>query len=123
MKKTPSKYYLARSNSRKRVHRELPGGKNPLSYSYHCLSNPKAGGKKLQAFFIEFQSGIREEIPISSHSGEEFLYLLQGTLDFNSTEGTCRLKKGDAIHFDAGLPHAFVNVGKRVANAVVVIHV
>jgi quercetin dioxygenase-like cupin family protein len=43
------------------------------------------------------------------HPGQEFLYILTGTLELHSEfYDTCTLKAGDSILFDADQPHAYV---------------
>jgi len=108
-------------NGEKRVsHRELPSGKNPLSYAYHGLFDADQTSK-LKPYLIEFQNDIREEVPLVSHEGEEFLFILEGEVEFRSTEGNVTLCRGDSLHFDARIAHGFVNCGKKIARALGII--
>ncbi|MEZ5829619.1 MAG: XRE family transcriptional regulator [Dongiaceae bacterium] len=51
-----------------------------------------------------------------SHPGEEFLYVLDGELDLHTEHyEPAKLKAGDSILFDAGMPHAYVSVGPGYA--------
>ncbi|MDT9598694.1 helix-turn-helix domain-containing protein [Sphingosinicella rhizophila] len=46
------------------------------------------------------------------HSGEEYVYVLQGTMDLYTDMYTpTRLTQGDAIYFDSGMGHAYIAVG------------
>jgi transcriptional regulator with XRE-family HTH domain len=46
------------------------------------------------------------------HPGEEYTYVLEGTVDFYSElYAPVRLEKGDAIYFDSGMGHAYIKVG------------
>ena len=46
-----------------------------------------------------------------SHPGEEFTYVLEGSLEFHSHLYTpLRLDAGESVFFDSGMPHAYVAV-------------
>src|SRR4029077_4267406 len=58
---------------------------------------------KVTAKSIDECGGMRQ------HPGQEFLYILTGTLEIHSAfYDTCTLKEGDSILFDADQPHAYV---------------
>jgi transcriptional regulator with XRE-family HTH domain len=53
------------------------------------------------------------------HPGEEFVFVLEGAVDFYVDEGEpTRLRAGDSCYFDARQGHAFISVG--VGDAVIV---
>ena len=46
------------------------------------------------------------------HHGEEFVYVLQGTLELHTEMYTpARLETGDSVYFDSGMRHAYIAVG------------
>jgi len=46
------------------------------------------------------------------HPGEEFTFVIEGTVDFYSElYAPVRLEKGDSIYFDSGMGHAYIKVG------------
>jgi transcriptional regulator with XRE-family HTH domain len=46
------------------------------------------------------------------HPGEEYAYVLEGTLDLHTSfYAPVRLHKGDSIYFDSGMGHAYLVVG------------
>jgi transcriptional regulator with XRE-family HTH domain len=48
-----------------------------------------------------------------THPGEEFAYVLEGSLEFHSQSyKPVQLDAGESIYFDSGMPHAYVAVGK-----------
>ena len=56
-----------------------------------------------------------------SHPGEEFLMLLEGTLDVHiSGHDTTKLAAGDSMYFDSGLGHVYVSAGDTDARILVV---
>ncbi len=114
------KIEVVRKEERKKVKRRFPRGKDPLSYSYESLSFRKSE-KHMEPFLVEFDSDIDEDVPTLSHGGEEFLYLLEGELEFRTSEGVIKLQPGDSLYFDSQIPHAFRGIGKKKARAIVVL--
>jgi transcriptional regulator with XRE-family HTH domain len=48
------------------------------------------------------------------HHGEEFVYVIEGTLDLHIELYTpLRLEKGDSVYFDSGMAHAYIAVGDK----------
>ena len=56
-----------------------------------------------------------------SHDGEEFLHLLEGTLEFRSVDRVEVLEAGDSIYFESDLSHSLRCLGEKSAKAVVVV--
>jgi transcriptional regulator with XRE-family HTH domain len=49
------------------------------------------------------------------HPGEEFAYVLEGTVDlYTALYAPVRLNAGDSIYFDSGMGHAYIAVGDAV---------
>jgi quercetin dioxygenase-like cupin family protein len=50
------------------------------------------------------------------YDGEEFIYVLGGTLEFHAeAHSPVLLNKGDSCYLDAGMRHAFVSKGREEA--------
>lgn len=47
-----------------------------------------------------------------AHEGEEFLFVLRGTLDISLEGHEFRLKRGDSFYFESSTPHTWRNTGK-----------
>lgn len=48
------------------------------------------------------------------HEGEEFIYVLEGTVDLHSDlYAPARLEAGDSMYFDSGMGHAYIAVGLK----------
>lgn len=54
---------------------------------------------------------------VSPHSGEEFIYVLDGTLEVLLNETTYLLTSGDSIYFQANQTHAWKNTGSEECHA------
>lgn len=78
--------------------------------------------RSLDPYFTEFlpQKAGRES-KVHQHPGNEFLFLLSGSLDVRHGEETYHITEGDGIYFDAGTSHGYVCVGDQPATAVIVI--
>ncbi|MBW1650316.1 MAG: helix-turn-helix transcriptional regulator [Deltaproteobacteria bacterium] len=56
------------------------------------------------------------------HQGEEFVYVLSGTVEVNVGAHINRISKGDSLHFNSGIKHGLKNVGKTKAELIVIIY-
>jgi transcriptional regulator with XRE-family HTH domain len=62
-----------------------------------------------------------KKIQLASHSGEELIYVLSGEVEFFTTGQSIKLQAGDALYFDASVPHRSFSTGKLPAEALLVI--
>ena len=62
-----------------------------------------------------------DEIYVSGHEGQEFNYILEGTIKITVAGNTEILNKGDSIFFDSGKPHGMVAVGGKAAKFIAII--
>ena len=51
------------------------------------------------------------------HGTEQFIFILEGSLEIKIGEAVHQLKKGESIYFDASLPHLLKNICKKTARA------
>lgn len=59
-----------------------------------------------------FAKSIEEYDELMRHAGEEFVYVLEGTLELHLDMYTpVRLEKGDSVYFDSEMGHAYVAIG------------
>lgn len=109
-----------------RVHRRkdrvrLPQtGVEPPTYFFESLGY-MVPDRAMDPYYAEFLPFTKEsEIKAHMHPGFEFLYLLEGELDFQHGDQKCKLEAGDALYFDASTPHAYRCAGKKPAGALIV---
>ena len=91
-----------------------------LGYQYEPLAYPKVN-KSMEPFIVRTEERKAEEIVFNNHRGEEFLYVIQGTLEFRCGDQVVTLEMGDSLYFDSVLPHGYRGVGGP-ATALAVIH-
>jgi transcriptional regulator with XRE-family HTH domain len=61
-----------------------------------------------------FAKDISEYDELQRHHGEEFVYVLEGTLELHTEIYTpARLEQGDSVYFDSGMGHAYIAVGDK----------
>lgn len=63
--------------------------------------------RNMEPFYIQLDYKAPCERTLSHHEGEEFLYVLDGTVEVTYGKTSYLLKKGDSIYFDSIVPHAF----------------
>lgn len=83
--------------------------------TYEALSSEIAM-KALQPMVVHVPKGKDKPAAMSSHGGEEFIYVLQGSILFSMNPySPTVLEQGDSVHFDSLMPHGFVAVGDEDA--------
>lgn len=85
-----------------------------LNYSYEALSY-RLTEKSMSPFHIEIPPSEGREIEPLSHEGEEFHFILEGSVETTVGQETYRLSTGDAIYFDSRLRHSIRALGSAPA--------
>jgi transcriptional regulator with XRE-family HTH domain len=57
---------------------------------------------------------------LDSHSGEEFVYVVEGAVEIAVGDATHRLEQGDSIVFDGSIPHGYGTLGDGEATVLFV---
>jgi transcriptional regulator with XRE-family HTH domain len=112
---------IVRKNERKQVFRRIHEDPSKVGYYYESLAYPKAD-KHMEPFQVQFEVKKKEDLLFFNHKGEEFVFVLEGQLEYNYEDETFLLEPGDSLYFDSSLPHAFRAVGKKSALAIDVIY-
>ncbi len=95
-------------------------GRTDGGYSYESLAYKKSR-KNMEPFLVEFETKDEKEMSFYSHEGEEFLFVLEGDLEFRTRDEVHGLKEGDSLYFESDVPHSYRALGKKNAKAIVVI--
>lgn len=75
------------------------------SYSYHALGKGKSD-RNMEPLIITIQPAPADrERKTSSHQGEEFIYVLEGTLLVEYGRELHELHPGDSIYYNSVVPH------------------
>ena len=71
---------------------------------YHSLSEGK-DNRHLEPFVIDILPAENAKFDLSTHEGEEFIYVLDGFVEINYGKNTYVLEKGDSIYYDSIVKH------------------
>lgn len=96
-------------------------GREESGYYYEALAYKKPN-KYMEPFLVEFKRKKAEKLSYFSHEGEEFIYVLQGTLEFRTKDQHYILDPGDSLYFESSIPHAYRALGMKNARALSVIY-
>ena len=89
------------------------------AYEYKHLAYTFAN-KKAEPFLVTIHPD--DVASMHSHKGQEFNYVLEGTLNFRIGELSYDLEEGDSVYFDSGIDHMETSAnGKTVVFLAVVI--
>jgi transcriptional regulator with XRE-family HTH domain len=96
-------------------------GREESGYYYEALAYKKSK-KYMEPFLVEFKRMKAEKLSYFSHEGEEFIYLLEGTLEFRTENEQYVLNPGDSLYFESSIPHAYRALERRNARALTVVY-
>jgi len=107
--------------ARKSERVELPDrpGAREVAYRFASLDYP-ATERRFNSYHAEFFPVMPDKLQPHEHAGVEFVYVIQGTLSVHIDGEEHALEPGDAVYFDATVPHAYRRSGGRSCSAVVI---
>lgn len=109
-----SAYFLTRKGQGQSIDRNK-------NYKYQSLA---AGfiGRKANPFLTRVDPKPDGHLPNKNrHDGQEFDYMLEGTLEITIGERTLTLNEGDSIYFDATQPHRMRALGGQPATFICIV--
>ena len=72
---------------------------------YHALSQDKSG-RHMEPFLIDVAPSTANDLfALSSHEGEEFIYVMKGVIEISYGKTQYILEEGDSIYYDSIVPH------------------
>ncbi len=77
--------------------------------------------KKAEPFMVTVEPKPDETPALHAHDGQEFNYMVSGTMQFYIGEEIYTLNPGDSAYFDSGVPHAMKVVGDTPAKFLAVV--
>ncbi len=104
---TQARAVLVRRGDRK----PIAGRGSKLGHSYESLAFGLPFGKDFEPYFMTIEERkIDPAKNLFKHAGHEFLFLLEGEMDYRHAGQTFTLKPGDSLFFDATYEHGPVSV-------------
>ena len=71
---------------------------------YHSLSNSKAD-RHMEPFIIDIEATDETNYELSSHEGEEFIFVMEGAVEIAYGKKHHVIEAGDSIYYDSIVPH------------------
>ncbi|HVO12231.1 MAG TPA: XRE family transcriptional regulator [Vicinamibacteria bacterium] len=99
------------------------GGSQPArgELQFHALALDKAG-RHMEPFLIDVLPASDKSYEMSSHEGEEFLYVLGGGIELLYGKDTYLLAEGDSIYYDSIVAHHVHASGEAPARILAVVY-
>jgi len=100
---------VIRKDERQVVERDRPDS----NIIYHALAHTRPN-KIMEPFLLEVPPGEARRQKLA-HEGEEFLMVLQGTVDYEYGDDSFRLEEGDCLYEDGTTAHTLSNPNQTTA--------
>ncbi len=114
-----NKYVVVRAGERGDDSWRPPHSGKHQPYIYQPLGKGK-DNRSFEPFLLEIEPRPGDEDVLVYHEGEEFIFLLEGTLNVYYKEEVVTLLPGDSIYFDSDEPHGFLATGDVPARGVLI---
>lgn len=109
----------AKAREENPVMRGKSGGNAAMSY--YSLSSRKQD-RHMETYAVNFDAA-QERGELSSHEGEEFIYVLEGEIEVVYGKETYKLGKGDCIYYDSIIPHYVGATSAEGAKTLAVVYI
>jgi transcriptional regulator with XRE-family HTH domain len=103
-------YSITRKNEQKTLARSTTGSGKKQVYSYKSLA-PEVKGRHMEALIIQLEEKPGDDKSV--HEGEEFIYVLDGTVVLDIGEETFDLEPGDSVYYLSKAPHLIAGKGGK----------
>jgi transcriptional regulator with XRE-family HTH domain len=95
-------YSVTRKNEQKIVSRSTSRKGRKQLYTYKSLA-PEVKGRHMEALIVQLEENPEDEMSV--HEGEEFIYVLNGTVLLNIGGDKFELEPGDSVYYLSTTPH------------------
>ena len=91
------------------------------SMIYQSLSEGKEN-RHIEPFVIDVMPVANQQYALSSHEGEEFIYVLEGEIEIVYGKQVYTLSKGDSIYYDSIVKHHVHGIADKSAKILAVVY-
>ncbi len=95
-------YSITRKDEQKTLARSTSGDGKKQVYLYKSLA-PEVQGRHMEALIIQLEEKLGDDKSV--HEGEEFIYVLDGTVVLDIGEESFELEPGDSVYYLSSAPH------------------
>lgn len=96
-------YSITRKNDRRIISRSTSRKGEKELYTYHSLA-PEVKGRHMEALIVQLAENPDKD-GVSVHDGEEFIYVISGTVWLKIGEDEHELSPGDSVYYLSTTPH------------------
>ena len=89
--------------------------------NFFSLAQDKSG-RHMEPFIVEIEPSRESDYKLSSHEGEEFIYVLEGSVEINYGKDLFQINKGDTIYLDSVVAHNVHAAGNQPAKILAVVY-
>jgi transcriptional regulator with XRE-family HTH domain len=114
-------YTIIRKIDRKKIMRSISGVKEHPDYEYLSLSSGVIS-RHMEAFIVTLKSNVYYTEELSTHEGEEFLYMLEGAMKIKLDDKEETLQQGDSIFYHSTIPHVLKSISPKPAILLAVLY-
>ena len=93
---------------------------NNSNLEFNALGAGKVD-RHMEPFIIDVESK-EDEYELSSHEGEEFIYVLNGDIELEYGQETYVLNKNDSVYYDGIVPHHLHSYNKEKSQILAVLY-
>lgn len=95
--------------------------KRTKNYAYQTLT-PGAENQHLRGFMITIEPRQAHKPVAYKHEGEEFVYVMEGSLELTLDNKVNHLKMGESMHYNSEIPHKLKNLGNETTRCLVILY-
>lgn len=88
---------------------------------YLSLAKSKSD-RHMEPFIVDIEATNNTEYSLSSHEGEEFIYVMEGVIEVNHGKKNHIIKAGDTIYYDSIVPHHVHGYNGQAAKILAVVY-
>lgn len=112
-------YTIVRKDDRKIISRYDSEKSDKYGYEFISLA-PNKKDRHMEPFIVTLEPSVEEEP--STHDGQEFIYVLQGSMEVRLGKEAHILGVGDSIYYDSTVPHLVKCHGNEKARILAVLY-
>lgn len=90
------------------------------TYDYKSLAY-RFAGRRMEPFLVTVPAKVEGDLEFNTHSGQEFIYVVEGRLEITLGGNAVVLSPGDSLYFDSQTRHALRGLDGKPAKFVDVI--
>ena len=79
-------------------------------------------GRHMEPFMIDIDPSSADDVILSTHEGEEFIYVLEGCVEILYGKDKYNLETGDCIYYDSVIPHHVHSAAGKYAKILAVVY-